>query len=139
MDSAAYVHRLATGKDAALSGTAIAFLYVVAKLSGLFSLVGLAYTGKQAGQSWPQPGMIAQETVLCRDSRIWGGSVVPLQQSRLSAQGLAAGLKEWLCPKTFLACTLDRRLCLIGLVACVRSAAGCVHAAQGVRAEEGRD
>lgn len=40
----AFAHRLATGREAALSGTAIAFLYVVAKVSSLFSLVGLAYT-----------------------------------------------------------------------------------------------
>ena len=42
----AFAHRLATGREAALSGTAIAFLYVVAKVSSLFSLVGLAYTGE---------------------------------------------------------------------------------------------
>ncbi|GAB4818885.1 hypothetical protein N2152v2_005931 [Parachlorella kessleri] len=40
----AFAHRLATGREAALSGSAIAFLYTVAKVSSLFSLVGLAYT-----------------------------------------------------------------------------------------------
>lgn len=48
--AAAYAHRLATGKDAALSAAAIAALYAVAKLSALFSLVGLAYTGEWAAR-----------------------------------------------------------------------------------------
>ncbi len=43
---AAYAHRLATGKDAALTGMSIGVLYIVAKLSALFSIIGLAYTGE---------------------------------------------------------------------------------------------
>lgn len=59
----AYTHRLATGKDAALSGVAIAFLYAVAKLSGVFSLIGLAYTVVLAGFSLPKVYELKKEEI----------------------------------------------------------------------------
>lgn len=52
--TAAFANRLASGKEAALTGAVVGVLYFVGKLAGIFSLLGLAYTAVLAAFTLPK-------------------------------------------------------------------------------------
>lgn len=64
---AAYVHRLAAGRDAALTGAAIGVLYVAAKLTARISLVGLAYAGEAPRPATMHTMQVPLRCQLCRE------------------------------------------------------------------------
>ena len=73
-------HRLATGREPVLTGSTVGALYVVGRLAGVFSLVGLAYAGVLALFTLPKVrcgvvhaagSMAAQLLMGCRQQLRW--------------------------------------------------------------------
>lgn len=105
---AAIVHRLATGREPVLTGSVVTVLYIVARLAGLFSLLGLAYTGvlalftvpKVRGRWW-EGGREAVAAVLAGQSSLlplfWASSCKRAVGSVPEARGLCTCRPPSMC------------------------------------------
>ena len=77
---AAYGNRLATGREPMLSGTVVGIAYLVGRLAGIFSLVGLAYGAALAAFTLPKV------------SQLWPLGPGPVQATPAPAAIAAAGV-----------------------------------------------